>query len=143
MKKLSILISICFLVFRCQTDPKPDYTGKYHGIRSESLIYANYVPQNGEEKRIDTLEISIIKDTNGYLIRGFDTVDIPINLSNLTDFVAAPYSIDNDVNSVTGSFEQNSITIAGNWKFVYSESEYTDTSKIRSNYTFVGAKVFE
>ncbi|MBE9462748.1 hypothetical protein ACFP1I_09065 [Dyadobacter subterraneus] len=119
--------------------PDADVSGKYHGIISMSDLIG--VPNiNHYKTSKDTLNVTVEKIGDNYILHGFDTVDLTVPVSQQKGW-NIPVNINaSRVLSSTISFAGDSLTIQGNWRYTYIEGQYDSTSINKRNYIFVGYK---
>ena len=142
MKKyLYLLIISTFL--ECKTksidDVLPDVSGKYEGIIAGTDLIG--VPNSNSSRAfLDTLEVTVVKKEENYIIQGFDTVDLKIPVADQRAFDIHLDENSGRVNNAFVSFGGDSLTIQGGWRYLYLEGEYTSTSINMRNYRFIGHK---
>lgn len=139
MKNISFCL-ILGLLYACTEKPEPNFSGKYKGIISGTDIFEKAPSADFQKQFTDTIEVTVIKNDIGYIVRGFDTMDIPIQLSIADNFSAPAYENVNAVNSVSGMFGDRTITIQGNWRYTYPPHAYTASSVTRRNYKYIGVR---
>lgn len=121
------------------SDTTPDFSGTYVGAITGTDTFGS--PSNANIKSFsDTMKVVVSKNGTNYVLKGFDSINLNIQLYNSNSFSIPPYENRNNVNTGSGSFDDNSLTIQGNWRYTYTEDEYTDSSITKRNYKFLGNK---
>lgn len=139
MKNICFCLILGFL-YACTEKPAPDFSGRYKGIISGTDIFEKATSADFQKKFTDTIEVTVIKDDIGYMVRGFDTIDIPIQLSSVGNFSSPVYENANAINSVSGMFGDRTITMQGNWRYTYNPTENTTSLITRRNYKYIGVR---
>lgn len=145
MKKY-FYISLVLIFLGCKTTnedetplPNVDVSGKYQGIIAMTDLIG--VPNTNSSKfSKDTLEVTVEKIGENYILHGFDIVDLTIPVSQQKSW-SIPINLDAArVLSSSISFRGDSLTMEGNWRYTYVEGEYNDSSISSRTYSFIGFK---
>ena len=145
MKKY-LYLPFILVFFGCKTTseietplPNVDVSGKYQGIISMSDLIG--VPNtNSSKSSKDTLEVTVEKNGENYILHGFDTMDLTIPVSQQKSY-SIPANLDTPrVLSSSISFAGDSLVMTGNWRYTYLEGEYNSSSINTRTFKFVGYK---
>lgn len=145
MKKY-LYLPFIFVFLGCKTTseietqlPNADVSGKYHGTiaMSDQIGVPNI---NAYKTSKDTLNVTVERNGENYILRGFDTVDLIVPVSQQKNY-SIPVNLDTPKVLSSGvSFAGDSLTIQGNWRYTYLEGEYTSTSINSRTFIFIGHK---
>lgn len=141
MKSKYYFFGLLIMVLGCSKDlvTTPDFSGTYIGTIAGTDTYGDAFNANIKSFS-DTMQVVVVKNGNNYVLKDFDSNHLNILFHNSNSFSIPSYENGNNINTGSGSFDDNSLTIQGNWRYTYTEEEYTDTSITKRNYKFIGRK---
>lgn len=145
MKKY-LYLPFVLIFLGCKTstnEPVPDVvvdvSGKYQGTiaMNDFIGVPNF---NSYKSSKDTLNVTVEKNGENYVLHGFDTVDLTVPVSEQKAYRNPINENTPKVLSAFISFAGDSLIINGNWRYTYVEGESDSSSINRRNFNFVGYK---